>query len=159
MLENLYKESDENADRRRRRIALIFFAVAAYLGAAYIYYLVREAETERRIAAESREKYADAWCGKIRLPPGFVLLERGETIDDGDTTTVVYKYRAYTNFEAKSFYRSYFLEQFRTARWRATGDRPLVFERSEQKVALIEDENDPLNYELRCSETAISFGI
>lgn len=159
MLDNFYKNADETGDRWRQRIVLIFFAVAIYLGAAYVYYLVREAEAERRRAAESRETYADSWCRKILLPAGFVLLERGETVNAGETTTVVYKYRAYTNFEESALDRQRFIEQFQNARWRAAGERPLVFERGEQRVSLIEDEKDPAHYELRCSETAISFGI
>lgn len=158
-LENLYTKSDETARRWRSSVCLIFFGLAIYFGAAFIYFLSYKTENQKRLEAADREKSVDALCREIRLPSSLVWLRRDEATTVDETTTVVYKYRSYFRIEEIPLQRLRFIEQFDKAGWRSAGAHDLNFARGSQTVALRENPSDFANFELHCSETQTPFDL
>jgi len=166
-LENLYAESDRTARRWRTSVGLIFFAVAVYFIAAFVYFqYFYKPENRKRLEAARREQSVYALCREIdsQLPSGINYMPGTKLSADHGTTTVVFHYNSVTAAEeVKLQYLKVaeirFIDWLRKMGWRSSGDNDSIFKRGSQTIRLRENPNDFANFELLCSETQTSFDL
>ncbi|HEY8562047.1 MAG TPA: hypothetical protein VIL74_16865 [Pyrinomonadaceae bacterium] len=168
MFENFDVESNETVRRRRASIGWIFLGLVVYLIAVLVYFsFYFNAENKKRLVDANRIERADDLCRNLRakLAPSQNGVRRGEPVIDERSATVVYRYHSALKLEEVKRHQYLptagirFIDWLDEMGWEPTGENGFAYHKGNQTFSLREMEDDGGNYELRCTETEISFGI
>jgi hypothetical protein len=156
---NFYKESDQNAYRWRVIVGLTSLVVIVYFFAASLNYMRYLADQEKLGNESNRIQHINKICNNLPLPNSFRIVRRNLPISDDDSTLIVYYYQSKHSLEEMMPEYLDFLNRLNSDGWKSVANKHLVFEKNNQIISIFETKSDFANYEIRCSEEEISFGI
>jgi hypothetical protein len=157
--ENFYRESDKTDRRRRKITGLACLLLAVYLIPASLIFRNYQTDRKKRLAESNRLKNVDLLCSTAPLPESFRLVSREKPVSDDFSSLVVYHFRSKRSLEEMMPAYLDLIDRLDMDGWKSVGDSQKIFEKHNQRFSIIQNESDSGNYEIRCYEEEISFGI